>query len=68
MRGLTQLYSSFFAAAFSVRVSPQIDTKAIGATAEFTCNVIGDPRARIRWVKEKGALPSNHSVEGAVLR
>lgn len=55
-------------AQFSVRVSPQIDTKAIGATAEFTCNVIGDPRARIRWNKEGGALPSNHSVQGAVLR
>ncbi|KAM5132244.1 basement membrane-specific heparan sulfate proteoglycan core protein [Mantella aurantiaca] len=56
-------------APFSVRVSPQIDTKAIGATAEFTCNVIGDPRARIRWSKEGGgALSSNHSVQGAVLR
>ncbi|XP_072282815.1 basement membrane-specific heparan sulfate proteoglycan core protein, partial [Pyxicephalus adspersus] len=55
-------------APFSVRVSPQIDTKAIGASAEFTCNVIGDPRARIRWIKEGGALSSNHSVQGAVLR
>ncbi|XP_068097689.1 basement membrane-specific heparan sulfate proteoglycan core protein isoform X2 [Hyperolius riggenbachi] len=55
-------------AGFSVRVSPQVDTKAIGATAEFTCNVIGDPRARIQWVKQGGELPVNHSVDGAVLR
>ncbi|KAM9297026.1 LOW QUALITY PROTEIN: basement membrane-specific heparan sulfate proteoglycan core protein [Gastrophryne carolinensis] len=55
-------------APFSVRVSPQIDTKAVGTQAEFTCTVIGDPRARIQWVREGGSLPANHSVQGAVLR
>ncbi|XP_053546192.1 basement membrane-specific heparan sulfate proteoglycan core protein isoform X4 [Bombina bombina] len=55
-------------APFAVRVSPQIDTKAVGGAAEFTCNVIGDPAARIQWLKEGGALPSNHNVQGGVLR
>ncbi|XP_063799961.1 basement membrane-specific heparan sulfate proteoglycan core protein-like [Pseudophryne corroboree] len=55
-------------APFSVRVSPQIDTKAVSGTAQFTCTVIGDPRARIQWVKEGGNLPANHNIQGAVLR
>ncbi|KAM3922273.1 basement membrane-specific heparan sulfate proteoglycan core protein isoform 4-T4 [Leptodactylus fuscus] len=55
-------------APFSVRVSPQIDTKAVSDTAEFTCTVLGDPRARIQWIKEGGELPSNHKVEGTKLR
>ncbi|XP_044138378.1 basement membrane-specific heparan sulfate proteoglycan core protein isoform X4 [Bufo gargarizans] len=55
-------------APFSVRVSPQIDTKAVGDTAEFICTVLGDPRARIQWIKEGGELPSNHKVDGTVLR
>ncbi|XP_073512146.1 basement membrane-specific heparan sulfate proteoglycan core protein isoform X5 [Phyllobates terribilis] len=55
-------------APFSVRVSPQVDTKAVSDTAEFTCSVLGDPRAKIQWIKEGGDLPSNHRVEGARIR
>ncbi|XP_056400171.1 basement membrane-specific heparan sulfate proteoglycan core protein isoform X3 [Hyla sarda] len=55
-------------APFSVRVSPQIDTKAVSDTAEFTCTVIGDPRARLQWIKEGGELPANHKVDNTVLR
>ncbi|KAM4703219.1 basement membrane-specific heparan sulfate proteoglycan core protein [Rhinophrynus dorsalis] len=55
-------------APFAVRVSPQIDTKAVSGTAEFTCSVIGDPQAQIQWIKEGGQLPSNHNVRGGVLR
>ncbi|KAM4652668.1 basement membrane-specific heparan sulfate proteoglycan core protein [Discoglossus pictus] len=55
-------------APFSIRVSPQIDTKAVGGVAEFTCSVIGDPQARIQWFKEGGELPPNHNVRGGVLR
>ncbi|KAM8927903.1 basement membrane-specific heparan sulfate proteoglycan core protein [Pelodytes ibericus] len=55
-------------APFSVRVSPQIDTKAMGAVAQFTCHVIGDPGARIQWMKEGGPLPPNHKVQGGDLR
>ncbi|XP_063292891.1 basement membrane-specific heparan sulfate proteoglycan core protein isoform X6 [Pelobates fuscus] len=55
-------------ASFSVRVSPQRDTKAVGGNAEFTCQLIGDHGARIQWMKEGGQLPPNHSVQGGVLR
>ncbi|XP_077116593.1 basement membrane-specific heparan sulfate proteoglycan core protein isoform X5 [Ranitomeya variabilis] len=55
-------------APFSVRVSPQVDTKAVSDTAEFTCTVLGDPRAKIQWIKEGGELPSNHTVDGARIR
>ncbi|XP_073426231.1 basement membrane-specific heparan sulfate proteoglycan core protein isoform X5 [Dendrobates tinctorius] len=55
-------------APFSVRVSPQVDTKAVGDTAEFTCTVLGVPRAKIQWIKEGGELPSNHTVDGAWIR
>ncbi|XP_075696695.1 basement membrane-specific heparan sulfate proteoglycan core protein [Rhinoderma darwinii] len=55
-------------APFSVRVSPQKDTKAVSDTAEFTCTVLGDPRARIQWIKEGGDLPTNHKVDGTTLR
>ncbi|XP_069802948.1 basement membrane-specific heparan sulfate proteoglycan core protein isoform X4 [Dendropsophus ebraccatus] len=55
-------------APFSVRVSPQKDTKAVGDTTEFTCTVLGDPRARIQWIKEGGELPANHKVDKTVLR
>ncbi|XP_053308483.1 basement membrane-specific heparan sulfate proteoglycan core protein [Spea bombifrons] len=55
-------------APFSVRVSPHADTKGVNGIAEFTCHVIGDPRARIQWMKEGGPLPPNHKVQGSVLR
>ncbi|XP_072011491.1 basement membrane-specific heparan sulfate proteoglycan core protein isoform X5 [Engystomops pustulosus] len=55
-------------APFSVRVSPQKDTKAVGDTTEFTCSVLGDPRARIQWIKEGGELPTNHKVDGTKLQ
>ncbi|KAG8431338.1 hypothetical protein GDO86_019022 [Hymenochirus boettgeri] len=53
---------------FAVRVSPKTSTKAVSGTAEFTCSVTGDPRARIQWIKDGGHLPPGHSVEGGVLR
>ncbi|XP_067328853.1 basement membrane-specific heparan sulfate proteoglycan core protein isoform X4 [Anolis sagrei] len=52
----------------SVEVSPQSDTKAIGATAEFSCSVSGDPRAQIEWLKEDGEMPPQHSINNGVLR
>ncbi|XP_062822809.1 basement membrane-specific heparan sulfate proteoglycan core protein isoform X3 [Anolis carolinensis] len=52
----------------SVEVSPQSDTKAVGATAEFSCSVSGDPRAQIEWLKEDGEMPSQHSISNGVLR
>ncbi|CAJ0956029.1 unnamed protein product [Ranitomeya imitator] len=55
-------------APFSVRVSPQVDTKAVSDTVEFTCSVLGDPRAKIQWIKEGGELPSNHTLDGARIR
>uniref|UniRef100_A0A8C3FPF8 Basement membrane-specific heparan sulfate proteoglycan core protein n=1 Tax=Chrysemys picta bellii TaxID=8478 RepID=A0A8C3FPF8_CHRPI len=52
----------------TVRVTPQTDVKGVGGTAEFTCSVTGDARARIEWFKEDGELPASHSVRNGVLR
>uniref|UniRef100_A0A8C3T706 Heparan sulfate proteoglycan 2 n=1 Tax=Chelydra serpentina TaxID=8475 RepID=A0A8C3T706_CHESE len=52
----------------TVRVTPQMDVKGVGGTAEFTCSVTGDTRARIEWVREGGELPASHSVRNGVLR
>ncbi|XP_065431033.1 basement membrane-specific heparan sulfate proteoglycan core protein isoform X2 [Chrysemys picta bellii] len=52
----------------TVRVTPQTDVKGVGGTAEFTCSVTGDARARIEWFKEDGELPTSHSVRNGVLR
>ncbi|KAM6434636.1 basement membrane-specific heparan sulfate proteoglycan core protein isoform 6-T6 [Liasis olivaceus] len=52
----------------SVQVTPQSDTKAVGATAEFVCSVSGDPGAQIEWFREGGELPAGHSISNGVLR
>uniref|UniRef100_A0A674KBM4 Heparan sulfate proteoglycan 2 n=1 Tax=Terrapene triunguis TaxID=2587831 RepID=A0A674KBM4_9SAUR len=52
----------------TVRVTPQTDVKGVGGTAEFTCSVTGDARARIEWFREDGELPASHSVRNGVLR
>uniref|UniRef100_A0A674KFP3 Heparan sulfate proteoglycan 2 n=1 Tax=Terrapene triunguis TaxID=2587831 RepID=A0A674KFP3_9SAUR len=49
-------------------VTPQTDVKGVGGTAEFTCSVTGDARARIEWFREDGELPASHSVRNGVLR
>ncbi|XP_032087651.1 basement membrane-specific heparan sulfate proteoglycan core protein isoform X2 [Thamnophis elegans] len=52
----------------SVQVTPQSDTRAVGATAEFVCSVSGDPGAQIEWFKEGGELPPTHTIRNGVLR
>ncbi|XP_075762396.1 basement membrane-specific heparan sulfate proteoglycan core protein isoform X5 [Pelodiscus sinensis] len=52
----------------TVRVSPRTDVKGVGGTAEFTCSVSGDARARLEWLREGGELPPSHSVRNGVLR
>ncbi|XP_072552989.1 basement membrane-specific heparan sulfate proteoglycan core protein [Salminus brasiliensis] len=52
----------------SVRVSPQVDVKALGSAVEFTCSAIGGPDIKLEWLKEGGALPPNHHVKDGVLR
>ncbi|XP_039364874.1 basement membrane-specific heparan sulfate proteoglycan core protein isoform X5 [Mauremys reevesii] len=52
----------------TVRVTPQTEVKGVGGTAEFTCSVTGDARARIEWFREGGELPASHSVRNGVLR
>ncbi|XP_063173518.1 basement membrane-specific heparan sulfate proteoglycan core protein isoform X2 [Candoia aspera] len=52
----------------SVQVTPQSDTKTVGATAEFVCSVSGGPGAQIEWFKEGGELPPSHTVRNGVLR
>ncbi|XP_019367559.1 PREDICTED: basement membrane-specific heparan sulfate proteoglycan core protein, partial [Gavialis gangeticus] len=52
----------------SVHVTPRVDTKGVGGTAEFTCTITGDPQAQIEWFKEDGELPASHSVTNGVLR
>uniref|UniRef100_A0A7M4G0T5 Basement membrane-specific heparan sulfate proteoglycan core protein n=1 Tax=Crocodylus porosus TaxID=8502 RepID=A0A7M4G0T5_CROPO len=52
----------------SVHVTPRVDTKGVGGTAEFTCTITGDPQAQIEWFKEDGELPAGHSVTNGVLR
>ncbi|KAL7859348.1 hypothetical protein SRHO_G00144950 [Serrasalmus rhombeus] len=52
----------------SVRVSPQVDVKALGSAVEFTCSANGGPEIKLEWLKEGGALPPNHHVKDGVLR
>ncbi|XP_066527292.1 basement membrane-specific heparan sulfate proteoglycan core protein [Hoplias malabaricus] len=52
----------------SVRVSPQVDVKALGSAVEFTCSATGGPEIKLEWLKEGGALPPNHHVKDGVLR
>lgn len=51
-----------------VQVTPQLETKSIGASVEFHCAVPDDRDTQLRWVKEGGQLPPGHSVQDGVLR
>ncbi|XP_041062394.1 basement membrane-specific heparan sulfate proteoglycan core protein isoform X1 [Carcharodon carcharias] len=52
----------------AVKVSPQIEVRNVGGTAEFTCSVTGHPEPRIEWLKEGGQLPSNHRISKGILK
>ncbi|XP_064028426.1 basement membrane-specific heparan sulfate proteoglycan core protein isoform X3 [Pogoniulus pusillus] len=52
----------------TVRVTPGSLARGVGGTAEFSCSVSGDPRARLEWLKVDGELPPSHSVRDGVLR
>ncbi|XP_032156611.1 basement membrane-specific heparan sulfate proteoglycan core protein isoform X9 [Sapajus apella] len=52
----------------TVQVTPQLETKSIGASVEFHCAVPNDRGTQIRWFKEGGQLPLGHSVQDGVLR
>ncbi|KAM6218940.1 basement membrane-specific heparan sulfate proteoglycan core protein [Rhynchocyon petersi] len=52
----------------TVQVTPQQETKSIGASVEFHCAVPSDRGTRLRWFKEGGQLPPGHSVQDGVLR
>ncbi|XP_053431699.1 basement membrane-specific heparan sulfate proteoglycan core protein isoform X4 [Nycticebus coucang] len=52
----------------TVQVTPQLETKSIGASVEFHCAVPSDPGTQLRWFKEGGQLPLGHSVQDGVLR
>uniref|UniRef100_A0A673TTJ8 Heparan sulfate proteoglycan 2 n=1 Tax=Suricata suricatta TaxID=37032 RepID=A0A673TTJ8_SURSU len=47
----------------AVQVTPQQETKSIGASVEFHCAVPSDRGTQLRWVKEGGQLPPGHSVQ-----
>ncbi|XP_047579738.1 basement membrane-specific heparan sulfate proteoglycan core protein isoform X13 [Lutra lutra] len=51
-----------------VQVTPQLETKSIGASVEFHCAVPTDRGTQLRWIKEGGQLPPGHSVHDGVLR
>ncbi|KAM5247632.1 basement membrane-specific heparan sulfate proteoglycan core protein isoform 2-T2 [Ctenodactylus gundi] len=52
----------------TVRVTPQLETKSIGASVEFHCAVPSDRGTQLRWFKEGGQLPAGHSIQDGVLR
>ncbi|XP_068395211.1 basement membrane-specific heparan sulfate proteoglycan core protein isoform X3 [Eschrichtius robustus] len=52
----------------TVQVTPQLETKSIGASVEFHCVVPSDPGTQLRWIKEGGQLPPGHSMHDGVLR
>ncbi|XP_062871277.1 basement membrane-specific heparan sulfate proteoglycan core protein isoform X2 [Trichomycterus rosablanca] len=52
----------------SVRVSPQVEVKALGSAVEFTCSASGGPEITLEWLKEGGALPYSHHIKDGVLR
>lgn len=52
----------------TVQVTPQLETKSIGASVEFHCAVPSDQGTQLRWFKEGGQLPPGHSVQDGVLR
>lgn len=55
-------------APLSVRVSPQVEVKALGSAVEFTCSASGGPEITLEWLKEGGSLPHNHHIKDGVLR
>ncbi|KAM8796373.1 basement membrane-specific heparan sulfate proteoglycan core protein [Eudromia elegans] len=52
----------------TVHVSPRSLVRGVGGTAEFSCAVTGDPRARVQWLKDGGELPPGSSVRDGQLR
>nr|XP_058908989.1 basement membrane-specific heparan sulfate proteoglycan core protein isoform X11 [Kogia breviceps] len=52
----------------TVQVTPQLETKSIGASVEFHCVVPSDLGTQLRWIKEGGQLPPGHSIHDGVLR
>ncbi|XP_016315955.1 basement membrane-specific heparan sulfate proteoglycan core protein isoform X2 [Sinocyclocheilus anshuiensis] len=52
----------------SVKVSPQVEVKALGSAVEFTCAAKGGSHVEIEWLKEGGVLPPNHHIKDGVLR
>ncbi|XP_048206405.1 basement membrane-specific heparan sulfate proteoglycan core protein isoform X1 [Perognathus longimembris pacificus] len=52
----------------TVQVTPQLETKNIGANVEFHCAVPSNRGTQLRWFKEGGQLPPGHSVQDGVLR
>ncbi|XP_051735859.1 basement membrane-specific heparan sulfate proteoglycan core protein isoform X14 [Ctenopharyngodon idella] len=52
----------------SVKVSPQVEVKALGSAVEFTCAAKGGSQIEIEWLKEGGFLPPNHHIKDGVLR
>lgn len=52
----------------TVQITPQQETKSIGASVEFHCAVPSDRGTQLRWIKEGGQLPPGHSVQDGVLR
>uniref|UniRef100_A0A7N6BSW4 Heparan sulfate proteoglycan 2 n=1 Tax=Anabas testudineus TaxID=64144 RepID=A0A7N6BSW4_ANATE len=52
----------------AVRVSPQVEVKALGSAVEFTCSAAGGVETKVEWLKEGGALPPNHHIKDGVLR
>ncbi|CAK6440721.1 unnamed protein product [Pipistrellus nathusii] len=52
----------------TVQVTPQLETKSLGASVEFHCAVPNDQDTQLRWIKQGGQLPPGHSVQDGVLR
>ncbi|XP_058532481.1 basement membrane-specific heparan sulfate proteoglycan core protein isoform X2 [Ochotona princeps] len=52
----------------TVQITPQQETRSIGASVEFHCAVPSDRGTQLRWIKEGGQLPPGHSVQDGVLR
>ncbi|KAG7251813.1 hypothetical protein CRUP_003877, partial [Coryphaenoides rupestris] len=52
----------------AVRISPQVEVKALGGTVEFTCSAAGGTGTYIEWLREGQSMPTNHHVKDGVLR
>uniref|UniRef100_A0A8C0L4U3 Basement membrane-specific heparan sulfate proteoglycan core protein n=1 Tax=Canis lupus dingo TaxID=286419 RepID=A0A8C0L4U3_CANLU len=58
--GSAEAFAQVFVQAGStptVQVTPQLETKSIGASVEFHCAVPSDRGTQLRWIKEGGQLP-----------